>query len=80
MTEDEAVDGIYTGALASKIKKNLRFTLTGLAIGGFIGYFAASIMGQNKLLFIFAGASIGAAVGKYSAPKPEEKKTDELPQ
>lgn len=75
MTEEEAVEGIYTGALANKIKKDLRFTLTGLAIGGFIGYFAASLTGQNKLLLIFAGASIGAVVGKYTSPT--KKKTDD---
>lgn len=77
MMEEEAVEGIYTGSLANKIKKDMRYVLTGLAIGGFIGFFTASLTGQSKLLFVFAGAGIGAAIGKYTSPKPEKSGANE---
>lgn len=67
-----AIDGIYYGTLADKIKRNIKYITTGAAIGAVAGIITASLMGKCKLCFAFWGALGGVGVGYITAPKKQK--------
>lgn len=64
-----AVEGIYYGDIAGKISKNMKYALSGVAIGTLAGVLIASIFGKNKLVFGLGGAALAGTVGYLSTPK-----------
>lgn len=65
----QAVEGVYYGDLTDKIVKNMKYALSGVAIGALVGVFAASIFGKNRLLFGLVGAGVAGTIGYISSPK-----------
>lgn len=73
---EEAVQGIYSGSISAKIKKNSSYAITGMFIGGVVGMMIASFMGQSKLVGIAVGASVSGLGGYLIANG--SKKEEEL--
>ena len=65
----QAIESIQNGTLATSINKNMRFSLTGIAVGWALGMVIGAMSGQNKFLFGITGAIAGGAIGKFTASK-----------
>ena len=69
----DAIEGINNGTFANQLKNNIKYTLTGLAIGGAIGIIVASLTGRCRLCFGFWGAIAGGSIGYISSKKIKDK-------
>lgn len=65
----KTVEAIHNGTLAQTITQNMKYSLTGIAVGAGIGIVAATLMGKCRFCFGFWGAVAGGSVGYLSAPK-----------
>ena len=63
----EAIIAVQDGTLAGSLKKNMKYTATGIAIGGCAGILLAVITGKPRLMFAIGGAAIGGAAGRLMA-------------
>lgn len=59
----ETVEAIHNGTLADTIKKNMKNTITGIAIGTALGIVTATLMGKCRLCFGIWGAVAGGSIG-----------------
>lgn len=64
---EKAIIAVQDGTLASSLKKNMKYTATGIAIGGCAGILLAVITGKPRLMFAIGGAAIGGAGGRLMA-------------
>jgi hypothetical protein len=55
---NEITQAVYSGTLASKIKKNASYTVMGVLLGGVLGAIGAGFLGKGRLM----GAAMGAAI------------------
>jgi uncharacterized protein YcfJ len=74
----EVAEAITNGTLASQLKKNMKFTTTGMVLGAVIGIGIATFTGKCRLCFGFWGAIGGGAIGYFSAPKKKESEEKQL--
>lgn len=71
---NEAVQGMYSGSLSARIKKNASYAITGMFVGGVVGMMVASFMGKPKWMGIVAGAAIAGTGGYLMSNNKEEDK------
>ena len=64
---EKAIIAVQDGTLAQGLKKNMKYTATGIAIGGCAGILLAVISGKPRLMYAIAGAVIGGAGGRLIA-------------
>lgn len=69
----QAVEGVYTGELASRIRKNAEYALTGVAVGVAVGVLVAGWFGKSRLLYAAIGGAAGAGIGYMVAPSKKTK-------
>ena len=65
-TKDAAIS-IQNGSLAEGLKKNMKYTATGIIVGGCVGVLIATLSGQPRLMFAVGGAIIGGAAGRIAS-------------
>ncbi len=66
----KAVSAIYDGSFADSIKKDIKYTVSGIFIGALSGYFVGALFG-NRLLFGAIGALAFGISGYKMANKKE---------
>ena len=71
---EDAVQGIYSGSLSAKIKKNASYAIGGMFVGGVIGMMIASFIGKPKWMGIVVGAAVAGVGGYGLANRKEEEK------
>jgi len=62
-----AIIAIQNGTLIESLKKSMKRTTIGLAIGGAAGILIATFTGKPRMLFALGGAAIGGMAGKLSS-------------
>ena len=62
-----AAIAIQNGSLAAGLKKNMKYTATGIIVGGCVGVLIATISGKSRVMFAVGGAIIGGAAGRIAS-------------
>lgn len=68
----ETIQRISDGTLASQIKKNMKFSTTGIALGAIAGIAIASFSGGSRLGYGLGGAIVGGFLGRSFATTEEK--------
>lgn len=62
------IEDVYNGNLATKIKNNTKYAITGAFVGLAAGVIVASVFGKSKLIIGLLGAAAGGSFGYMIAP------------
>ncbi|KKS77429.1 MAG: hypothetical protein UV51_C0007G0027 [Candidatus Woesebacteria bacterium GW2011_GWC1_42_9] len=65
----KTVEAIHNGTLADTLKQNMKYTITGIAVGIVAGILAATVLGKCRLCFGFWGAVGGGSIGYIISTK-----------
>lgn len=68
----QRMEQIYSGNLATSLKNNTKYAMTGVFVGLAIGVIVASFTGKSRLTLGLLGAVAGGSVGYIISPS--EKK------
>ena len=63
----EAIEKIADGSLAAGIKKNMKYSTTGIAVGAIVGIVIATFMGKSRIVYGVVGAIGGGVLGRVCA-------------
>jgi ABC-type nitrate/sulfonate/bicarbonate transport system permease component len=68
----EKIEALASGKMAEDIKNNMKYVVTGMALGGVIGVLAAGFLGKSKIIFGLGGAMLFGASGYLMGNKKSD--------